>query len=98
MGTLGLARPSSRNEASHFDFLHSCCCCQCSSYTYRQNGIVHGNCKSQREGLEWCFVHPYYNNCEDNVPYHSGPFKGRSWSWQACGTPALSSSECAGKC
>merc|ERR1719228_977224 len=69
------------------------CCCQCDSYTYNVNGITYGNCKSTYQGKDWCYVDPDYNDCQDTKA--SVQFEDRSWSYQACSTPALSSSECA---
>merc|ERR1711913_60210 len=58
--------------------------CQCNSYIFRdENGQVHGNCRSTRNGAQWCFVNPG-SSCQDTGP---SPF-GRPWSYEACATPS----------
>merc|ERR1712045_327484 len=56
--------------------------CQCNSYIFRdQNGEVQGNCRSTRNGAQWCFVNPG-SSCQDIGP---SPF-GSPWSYEACAT------------
>ena len=58
--------------------------CQCNSYIFRdENGQVQGNCRSTRNGAQWCFVNPG-SSCQDTGP---SPF-GRPWSYEACATPS----------
>merc|ERR1712045_203235 len=59
--------------------------CQCNSYIFRdENGEVQGNCRSTRNGAQWCFVNPG-STCQDTGP---SPF-GRPRSYEACATPAF---------
>ena len=59
--------------------------CQCNSYIFRdENDQVQGNCRSTRNGAQWCFVNPG-SSCQDTGP---SPF-GRPWSYEACATPAF---------
>ena len=61
--------------------------CQCNSYIYRDdNGQVQGNCRSTRNGAQWCFVNPG-SSCQD-VRGPPGP-GGRLWSYEACATPSF---------
>jgi hypothetical protein len=71
------------------------CNCQCSNYTYRdKNRRVQGNCRAvDSTGARWCFVDPRYSKCSD-LQYAKN--RNRSWSRQACATPARSSRLCRG--
>ncbi len=69
--------------------------CQCSKYTYQDKyRRVQGNCLSiDSTGARWCFVDPRYSKCSD---LRSSKIRNRSWSRQACATPARSSHRCRG--
>merc|ERR1711915_116651 len=69
------------------------CYCQCSSFTYRNNrGQVHGNCKSSFNGAQWCYIDNRWPECQDTA--NSNRFRGRTWSYEACATPALNTAKC----
>ena len=79
--TSALPQVFTRQEAS---FAEPNFGCQCNSYIFRdENGQVQGNCRSTRNGAQWCFVNPG-SSCQDTGP---SPF-GRPWSYEACATPS----------
>merc|ERR1712080_307213 len=73
------------------------CGCQCSSLTFRDKyNRIHGNCKrADNTGAQWCYTEPG-STCEDQQRSTRYDSQGRTWSYQACSTPSLYSSECAG--
>jgi len=73
------------------------CFCQCENLTYRDRyGNVNGNCKSYYNGGQWCYVRSNigngYSTCPDQQS--SVRFNGRTWSYHACVTPALTDYRC----
>merc|ERR1711953_778109 len=71
------------------------CGCQCSSLTFVDSaGHVQGNCKSvDSTGARWCYIDPSYGtSCQDLTP--SARFPANPWSYEACATPTIGSSEC----
>merc|ERR1712098_489344 len=73
------------------------CGCQCSNLSFLDElGASHGNCKRADEtGALWCYVDPYYSDCEDLGV--SLRFQNTLWSYQACDTPTLNSLQCLGR-
>merc|ERR1712038_2226373 len=79
------------------------CLCQCHWQTFRDRyGRTHGNCMStDQTGGRWCYIRTPvitnfgdhgYSTCSDQE--RSGRYPGMTWSYQACATPTLKSSEC----
>merc|ERR1712177_133838 len=73
------------------------CGCQCSSLTFRDKyNRIQGNCKtSDNTGAQWCYTEPG-STCEDLQRSTRFGAQGRTWSYQACSTPSIHSSQCTG--
>merc|ERR1712115_674705 len=73
------------------------CRCQCSSLTFRDKyNRIQGNCKtSDNTGAQWCYTEPG-STCEDLQRSTRFGAQGRTWSYQACSTPSIHSSQCSG--
>jgi len=73
------------------------CGCQCSSLTFRDKyNRIQGNCKtSDNTGAQWCYTEPG-STCEDLQRSTRFGAQGRTWSYQACSTPSIHSSQCSG--
>merc|ERR1711973_903126 len=73
------------------------CGCQCSSLTFRDKyNRVQGNCKrSDNTGAQWCYTE-LGSTCEDLQRSTRFGAQGRTWSYQACSTPSIHSSQCSG--
>merc|ERR1712115_421722 len=73
------------------------CGCQCSSLTFRDKyNRIQGNCKtSDNTGAQWCYTEPG-STCEDLQRSIRFGAQGRTWSYQACSTPSIHSSQCSG--
>jgi len=69
------------------------CKCQCvfPAKTYKCGFRRCGNCLSTYRGRKWCYVDGIAANaCGDTRQSDSGKF----WSWEACTTPTIGSSQC----
>merc|ERR1712177_76702 len=73
------------------------CGCQCSSLTFRDKyNRIQGNCKtSDNTGAQWCYTE-HGSTCEDLQRSIRFGAQGRTWSYQACSTPSIHSSQCSG--
>merc|ERR1712115_666381 len=73
------------------------CGCQCSSLTFRDKyNRIQGNCKtSDNTGAQWCYTEPG-STCEDLQRSTRFGAQGSTWSYQACSTPSIHSSQCTG--
>jgi len=68
------------------------CGCQCANTTFKDKyGKINGNCKSTERGAVWCYVDPKLSDCND---LQKSERINAFWSYQACATPDIQSSEC----